>query len=475
VRGGTYAGGFQCHLVGTEAAPITVRNYAGERVILDNALSANSSLHLPPGCRWVRIWGLEFVDTDPKRVTDVGGNTPPIHRGGGFNQVDVQGANIKLINCVSRDGACGIGLWNNNTSWGAAKNAEVYGCLVFNNGWHAPTRGSGHGIYAQNTHSTANPSLLQVRETIVWNSFGYGLHAYSESEATLTNMLFEGVVSFNNGSPTAAFRNNGYRDPNICAVSTRGAKGITIRNCFLYHPTGTDGVNLYAGRTGQANTDMVLENSFLGGASLSVLLQGWQSLRVGGNTFMNFGGDAKFVALETNNGQAPTGVQWNNNLYYDATAPAGNGGRYTFTCDGVRDQASGGGTTAELRFAAWRAGTGFDAANTYYPGGALPNRVAVRPNAYEKGRAHVVIYNWERRPVVAVDLSASGLANGQAFEIRNVQNYFGAPVLTGTYNSSTPAVNVPMTDTAVTPPVGFEAYPIPSTLPEFGAFVVLPR
>jgi hypothetical protein len=74
-----------------------------------------------------------------------------------------------------------------------------------------------------------------------------------------------------------------------------------------------------------------------------------------------------------------------------------------------------------------------------------------------------------------VDLSASGLANGQAFEIRNVQNYFGVPVLTGIYNSRSPVVSLRMTDTAVTPPVGFDAYPIPSTLPEFGAFVLLPR
>jgi hypothetical protein len=32
-----------------------------------------------------------------------------------------------------------------------------------------------------------------------------------------------------------------------------------------------------------------------------------------------------------------------------------------------------------------------------------------------------------------------------------------------------------MTDATVTAPIGFERYPIASTLPEFGAFVLLPQ
>ena len=49
------------------------------------------------------------------------------------------------------------------------------------------------------------------------------------------------------------------------------------------------------------------------------------------------------------------------------------------------------------------------------------------------GRANIAIYNWDRLPSVNVDLSTAGLGIGQSFEIRDVQNYFGAPVVRTTY------------------------------------------
>jgi hypothetical protein len=480
VRGGTYAGSFRCDLKGTEAAPIVVRNFAGERVILDNARFSTPSLHVPANSRYVWIWGLELVNSDTSRLANVGGNTPPIQRGRSVIPMDVMGANIKVINCIVRDGSNGIGVWNNTTLWGKAKNAEVYGCLVFNNGWHAPDRGNGHGIYAQNSHSASDPSLLQIKETMIWNNFGYGLHAYSGNEAAVNNMLFEGVISFNNGSPVGSYRRAPLRSPNIAAVSTHRVQKITIRNCYLYHPSTAlaeeYAASLLAGSENTLNTGLTLENSVLGGGGLLMWLQGWKGAVVNGNLFAGRGSQTKLVRVDTHDQKVPTDYLWNDNTYLDETIPLGNGGRYTFRCAGVRDQAPGGTMTEALRYSAWRSGTGFDSASAYAAtvGAGTPNRVVLRPNVYERGRAHVVIYNWDRRSTVDVDLSASGLANGQAFEIRNVQNYFGAPAARGAYNSARPIVSLPMTDTVVTPPTGFEQYPIPSTLPEFGAFVLIP-
>ncbi len=110
-------------------------------------------------------------------------------------------------------------------------------------------------------------------------------------------------------------------------------------------------------------------------------------------------------------------------------------------------------------------------ANTYLA--ARPtsgSNVFVRPNPHEPGRAHVTIYNWGKQSSVSVNLSSAGLAAGTPFEIRDVQNYFGAPVTTGTYAGN--AVVIPMTGMATTAPVRF---PSPAHTPlEFGVFVVVP-
>ena len=79
---------------------------------------------------------------------------------------------------------------------------------------------------------------------------------------------------------------------------------------------------------------------------------------------------------------------------------------------------------------------------------------------------------------MSVNLSTSGLVNGQNYEIRNAQNYFGPPVLAGTYNSASPVVSIPMTSAAslaIAQPFGIDLAPRTTTLPEFGVFVIVPN
>ncbi len=51
----------------------------------------------------------------------------------------------------------------------------------------------------------------------------------------------------------------------------------------------------------------------------------------------------------------------------------------------------------------------------------------VRPNRYERGRAHVVVYYWEHKDAVEVDLSKV-LTRGQKYRVVASQDLFGAPV-----------------------------------------------
>jgi hypothetical protein len=107
--------------------------------------------------------------------------------------------------------------------------------------------------------------------------------------------------------------------------------------------------------------------------------------------------------------------------------------------------------------------------NTYYSSRPTGVKVFVRPNLYEAGRANITVYNWDGVATAAVDVSGI-LSPGDGFEVRNAQNFYGAPVLTGTYNGS--PLNIPVGSLSPAAPVGWAA-PNP-TGPDFNAFVLLP-
>jgi hypothetical protein len=99
--------------------------------------------------------------------------------------------------------------------------------------------------------------------------------------------------------------------------------------------------------------------------------------------------------------------------------------------------------------------------------------IVVRPNYYEPGRANIAIYNWALKSSVAVDLSRV-LKRGDSFEIRDVEDYFGSPIVAGTYTGS--PVNIPLSaPVRVAQPIGDVRVNVPITRPQFGVFVVLRR
>jgi MYXO-CTERM domain-containing protein len=109
--------------------------------------------------------------------------------------------------------------------------------------------------------------------------------------------------------------------------------------------------------------------------------------------------------------------------------------------------------------------------NTYLTVTPTVPKVFVRPNAYEAGRAHVIVYNWGEANAQPADLSAV-LTVGDAFEIRNAQNYFANPVVTGTYDGS--PVSIPQKNLAPVQPIGSPGSydPADQTGSLFNVFVV---
>ena len=79
------------------------------------------------------------------------------------------------------------------------------------------------------------------------------------------------------------------------------------------------------------------------------------------------------------------------------------------------------------------------------------NRVVVRANRYEPERAHAIAYNYTMAERVTADL-AGVLQSGDRFEVRNAQNYFAPPVLTGTFDGA--QLSIPMTANDPVRPIG---------------------
>ena len=378
MRGGVYRGAFTSALTGTAAAPITLRQYPGERATIDNAATPSADAFVVNGSYAV-YWDFEITNTFPDRR-----GTP---RGAGLT---VYGAYTKFINLVIHDAGVGVGFWT------PAINAELYGLIIYNNGIDTD-RGHGHSVYAQNDTGTK-----RIVDNIMLNSYSFGIHAYTQG-GRVNNFVMDGNILFNHGALSAV---SGPKS-NLLLGGGQVAYDSTIRSNYTYYPAGSSGRGADIGYGTPCNRATVENNYWVGG------------------TAINLACDSSGFSNNTLYGGVSSTVQglYPNNTYL-TTRPSGT---WTF----------------------------------------------VRPNQYETGRANIAIYNWARQSAVSVNLSGVGLAVGEPFEIRDAQNFWGPPVVTGTY-SLTPVV-IPMTGLAVAPVIGNAPLQPQHTGPDFGAFVVLRR
>src|SRR5205085_7248650 len=120
LRGGTYAGTFTGALAGTSSAPIIVRQYPGERAMIDGGNSSIETLSVDG--QWAVYWGFEVMQSGTARFCDSCLAMRP-------TGVYVRNAHdVKLVNLVVHD--VGHGVFTEN----AAHNIELYGWIVYNGG-----------------------------------------------------------------------------------------------------------------------------------------------------------------------------------------------------------------------------------------------------------------------------------------------------------------------------------------------------
>ncbi len=433
---------FRPALSGTEAQPIVITSAPGESAHL------NGYLHIE-NCEYLRFERLEIGDLewDPSQ-------TRFVHGPGVVWALASRG--VAVVNCNLFGATQGTGLWR------PALDFLLYGNLIHDHGVESFSgkpggRGEGHSAYIQNVEGTK-----RLEHNICYRNYGWGIDIYTqqgeisgfdiiENIAYLASGLKDGQVGFNLGltgwKPAERIRFIG----NV-AYQPRGPEQSwrsNMRLMFHKDPTITHG-------------EAVVRDNYLMGSCRALVLSRWKSIEVTGNTLW-----ARDYLMEISSAPAGSAVPESlpapdlaaftlrDNTYVD------NGQAAPFI-HGAHENAL---DAEKFSFAAWQA-LGLDAGSRLLPGRdgkPAGSRTFVFPNAWERGRANVAIFNWDGAESVDVDLSAA-LAAGQRYRIYNgldVSQTFGraTPVLAGVFDGK------PL------------AFPMKrdSRSPAFDAFVVLPE
>jgi len=429
MRGGTYRGCFTSFLSGSPGAPVTLRQYPGERATIDS-YGGSCSVTFNVVGSWSVMQGFEVMYSGPSRTS-----ARPIG-------VNVLGTHTKLVNLIVHDNGEGIGFWN------AATDSEVYGCIIYNNGTYDYNRGWGSGIYSQNSSGTK-----RIADNIAFNQFGNGTQIQGSDQTNVSGYQIEGNAIFNNGSPLQALKLN------LVIGSGQPAERISVTNNYLYMPDAT-ATNTYLGYSDALNKDLVVRDNDFGGGGPTLQLGGWEQVTLTGNKFH---GSYYLINLARPNLFGWSRSVWDYNSYHFS------GGSLASILS-IQYQGFG--------LFNWQQLTGYDR-NSSFVSGLSGFDVLIRPNQYEPGRAHIIILNYDLRNSAAINPSGV-LRVGQEYEIRDAQNYFGAPVVTGVYDGNPISINLAAL-TSVAAPVGLgapgsEAVRLPAHTPRaYNALVLVGR
>jgi hypothetical protein len=429
LHGGTYRGGFHSRLTGETERPIVVRGAPHERVTIDTQPrdDRDNGLLLLGGADAI-YRDFEVTCSHPQRITKIAGSWPADIRRG---SVDIRGDRIKVVNLVVHDQAGGFGFWSEG------EGGEISGCLIYNNGWTGPDRNHGHGIYVQNARG-----VKRMADNLVFHQFAYGIHAYGSDKASLRGLEIEGNICFHNG----IFGNGSA--PGIMVGGGTPAGGLAVRenvvvagNIRLGYPWGV------------ANDDAIVADNYIDG---SLVLRDFRRGLVRGNTIA---AGSNVAQLEGEEKLLTAGLDWDENNYFLLDGRWGE-------CAVVEHGKSRG-----LTFEQWKTLTGFDARSTFTKGPPPDERVIIRPNAYDPGRANIAVLNPAGKEEVEIDLSEV-LQAGKSFRIVSAKDFYGKSLVEGTFSGK--PVRIPMKPIAAPLPIGIEEADLPQTEPHFAAFVVLP-
>lgn len=416
---------------GSASLPITFRQAPGEKSRIDLFTPSSGQCdNITVDGNYTTFWGFEVFCSFTRRTTPTSGSWPEdMNRGSITNN----GSDNKFVNLVLHDLGTALCMW------ATGEGGESYGNLIYHNGWSAPDRGHGHGIYTQNLNGRK-----KITDTILFGQFGNGMQIYGSESASLKHYDVDGNMGFMNGF---------YAGVNYYAFYVGGGSPVED---IVFTGNHTWGVASNGGspvRIGQADSkSIIVKNNYLGGY---IDFGQFANAEFTGNILVG-GLMIRFLLGSPFSG---SGYTWNNNKYY----VSGGGSQF---------QISDSTGNTNLDFAGWKQKTDWDSQSVFSQSVA-PNKITVRPNQYEPGRANIYVYNWQKNSSVNVDISSVGLVSGKHYKLMDAQDFYGTPVLSGIYDGT--ALTVPMTTRKYPQPIGQETVTGFATGPEFGVFILIPE
>lgn len=370
---------------GTADAPIIYAPYADERAIIEGDPEIMG--------KYVYLIGLE----------NTGDYTLGEGTAGGIEHKSEEGG--KLINCVIHDlpNVCsGVG------DWSTGPGHELYGLLIYG---IAPDEADphGHAIYTQNEAVYGD----KVIEQCIFHTLGRcSLQAY---------------FSGNNGRTLSSYR---------------------VRDCFSFEP------NLYffIGCGGGGSTDdcTVERNYIFGEVRFGLYDNAVTNMTIQDNHFLDYTTMVKRAATNITF-KRNTIVNLSSSAYARVRIFEGPDGAPQFSTWDWDDQYYylnkwdyvdflydiWPGQTQRLTYSEWRSTCGGIDEHSTIMGTQVPeqNEIAVLVNKYNPRRANILVLNWLGYNTVEVDVS-SVLSEGDYYRLRDVEDYFGEPVLQGIYDGN---------------------------------------
>lgn len=438
LRGGTYKGDYSSRLSGEMGRPLVVRQFPGERATIDGRLDITGSHTV--------YWGFEITYSDTRRVSLQSGSDPTdVPRES--KVVFVTGPFNKLVNLVIHDLGGGV------SAYLGAEGLEIYGCIIYNNGWDAPDRGHGHNLYLQNLGATK-----RVVDNVIFNSFSQGLHVYGSSATSLMNFLFEGNSIFGSGDPVASTKGTTDNIVQYGATPERHRNITYILNSVFHRAGNATAVRLNVAGQPPGSDLSFSDNVVHGKTDFSE----WKNYTVTRNLFTSglaaMGHSDLLLTLRFALGQSPAAHTWQGNSYAGTPNP-GHGATFYVT---------GAGAPTRFTFPQWRSFTSYDATGSYSQGMPLRQISIVRHNKYEPDRAFITVWNFPLQASATVDPSPI-LAAGDRYTIHHVFDLWGPPVASGVYRGS--PLTLPLATHTPPVPIGLSTAP-PSPGHIFNVFVL---
>ena len=227
VHEGVYDGRFVSTLKSTvKDKNVTVAPYHDQKVVLNGNVSSDrpSVLEVRGNNVTFKLLEITFVGDFPRHMADAN-----------FKKVDG-------VNHLSGEDCAFIALKIHNNpgsgfgSWKLTGGTLISGCQIFNNGYFSKVRGSGAGMYVQNS----SDKVRLIKDNLIFNNYYIGVEVWSATTrataAYVQNISLKNNVIFNNGLPGGHHKNNllvATADRN----GTNRASNIIVDSNILYHNT----------------------------------------------------------------------------------------------------------------------------------------------------------------------------------------------------------------------------------------------